>query len=195
MYQTISTPSKELYAIPEEEFVVLDEQRYQTSQEIGRGGMGIVYRVYDSLLKRHLAMKEISSKMKDRPESRARFLTEAQTMASLQHPSIISVHDLGITKEGKLFFLMDQVEGKTMTTYIRRLHEASSLLEWTQEQWGFRRIIESFYRVCETIAYVHEKGFVHLDIKPYNIQFGQRGEVWVLDWGVARKAHGEDEKI
>ena len=82
-----------------------------------------------------------------------------------------------------------------MKAYIHRLHEESSPMSWSQGDWGFRRMMNAFHRICEAIDYVHDKNIVHLDLKPSNIQFGNRGEVWILDWGLARTEGGVDSTI
>ena len=179
-----------------DKFPLVDEERYRIERILGEGGMGRVYSVYDAILGRHLAMKEMSSEMLGNQNFEYRFIKEAQVMGSLQHPSIISVHDIGKNKEGNIVFLMDQVEGETMEVHIGHLHKNSSPMEWAQgEEWSLRRIIEAYYRICETMAYVHDKNIVHLDLKPTNVQFGHRGEVWILDWGLARTADVSDASV
>lgn len=185
-----ATPTPHLSHLP-----LLEESRYTIQTELGRGGMGVVHSVYDHLLQRKVAMKVIFERVMKDKRLRDGFVREAQTMASLHHPSIISIHDVGKTKEGNIFFMMDAVEGKTMKHRIRELHDASEEMRWSQKQWGLRRIIDAFYRVCQTIAYVHDSNIAHLDIKPMNIQLGQCGEVWVLDWGLARDAGGFEEEV
>ena len=174
---------------------LFDSHRFSLEDEIGRGGMSIVHSVFDRLLKRSLAMKVISTRVMTNEEAISRFIAEAQIMSSLQHPSIIPVHDIGRTEDGKLYFMMEAVAGQTMKHHIVALHEASEPMRWSYGEWSLNRLLDALYRVCETIGHVHEKGVCHLDIKPLNVQLGDHGEVWVLDWGLARQAGGFDEDI
>ena len=174
---------------------LFDSQRFSLKGEVGRGGMSIVHSVFDRLLQRSLAMKVISAQVMMNQETSARFIAEAQIMASLQHPSIIPVHDIGRTEDGKLYFMMEEVAGQTMKHHIIALHDASESMRWSYGEWSLPRLLDALYRVCETIGHVHERGVCHLDIKPLNVQLGDHGEVWVLDWGLARQAGGYDADL
>lgn len=154
--------------------------RYQVLDRIGRGGMGEVYRVRDTVLDREVALKVLhgvpaSARVAD-------FRREARLTARLQHPGIVPVHDLGLLPEGRLFFTMKEVRGHTFREAIRALHQGPA----EGFVLGLRRLLSAFRRACEAIAYAHDAGVVHRDLKPHNLMIGTFGEVMVLDWGLGR---------
>ncbi len=155
-------------------------ERYEDQGVIGMGGMGEVRRVYDRLLERTLAVKILRWEKVDNVDARARFLAEARVNARLQHPGVVAVHEQGELPDGRPWFTMKEVRGRTLGDAIRaRFREVP-------DAPSPRRLIEVFARVCRTVAYAHAQGVVHRDIKPANIMLGEFGEVLVLDWGIAR---------
>lgn len=164
-------------------------ERYSLHHVLGRGGMGEVYRVYDRVLRRELAMKRLRPGLHGHPVSRDRFLTEAQLTAQLQHPGIVPVHDLGTGEDGVPYFTMKEVRGRNLDTIIEEVHTAGIAAgAWVETPggWSLRRLIETFHRACEAVAYAHSRGCIHRDLKPSNIMVGSYGEVMVVDWGLAR---------
>lgn len=164
-------------------------QRYVVHHELGRGGMGAVYRVYDRVLKRELAMKRLRPVLLEHPANRDRFLAEAQLTAQLQHPGIVPVHELGIGEDGAPFFTMKEIRGRDLGTFIVEVHTTgihNGAWVETPDGWSLRRLVETFHRVCEAVAYAHSRGCIHRDLKPGNIMVGSYGEVMVVDWGLAR---------
>ncbi|MCB9674785.1 MAG: SUMF1/EgtB/PvdO family nonheme iron enzyme [Alphaproteobacteria bacterium] len=161
--------------------------RYVRRELLGRGGMGEVWRVWDCELHRTVALKVLHGAPS--PRTWARFEEEARVAAQLQHPGIIPVHDLGRLDDARMWFTMKEVRGRTLAELIEEVHR-----DWRlgrERSWTFRRLLEGFLRVCETLAYAHARGVVHRDIKPTNIMFGDYGEVLVVDWGIA-KVVGDD---
>ena len=169
--------------------------RYRIKGEVGRGGMGVVLRVWDSELRRNLAMKMIlgsSDRERRDPlaaerDSVVRFLEEAQVTAQLDHPGIVPVHELGLDNQGRVYFTMRLVRG-------RSLAEVFELVNNEREGWTRLRAIGLILRACEAVAYAHDKGVIHRDLKPANIMVGKFGEVYVMDWGLARVLDQEDLK-
>lgn len=171
-----------------------DGERYRVEEEVGRGGMGAVFKAFESRLQRHLALKKVNSGASQ--QELARFLEEARVTAQLHHPGIVPVHDLGIDRTGRLFFTMDLVRGRTFAEVIAE-----------QLDRGPNRGLEVLQRVCEAVAFAHDKGVVHRDLKPQNVMVGRFGEVYVMDWGLAHVAgatapvaigageHGVDESV
>jgi len=158
--------------------------RYRVGEEIGRGGMGAVFEVWDEDLRRHLAMKVLREPLQpssalDRERFLARFVEEAQVSGQLQHPGIVPVHELGVDEEGRVFFTMKLVQGRTLKELLECNREGD-------EAWSDVRVLGVLLRVCEALAYAHDKGVVHRDLKPSNVMVGDFGEVYVLDWGLAR---------
>jgi len=160
--------------------------RYERRHPLGSGGMGEVWRVYDRVLRRTVALKVIRSAL-TAEQLLARFEEEAQVTAQLQHPGIIPVHDYGVLDDGRVWFTMKEVQGVTLEALLQDVHRAWRLgRDATESGFTFRRMFEGFLRVVETMAYSHSRGVVHRDLKPSNIMFGPYGEVLVLDWGLAK---------
>ena len=162
-------------------------ERYDDLGPIARGGMGEVRRVRDRSLNRVMAMKVVRAERALEPMAAARFIEEAQATAQLQHPGIVPVHDVGQLPDGRLFFTMQEIRGRTMASVLAALHEATrdDPHARTASGWSFRRVIDAIARVAEAVAYAHGKGVVHRDIKPDNIMLGEFGEVLLVDWGLA----------
>jgi serine/threonine protein kinase/formylglycine-generating enzyme required for sulfatase activity len=162
-------------------------ERYEDLGLLGMGGLGEVRRVYDRVLDRTVAMKLIRIEAPPSPRETARFCEEARVGGQLQHPGLVPVYDLGVLPDGRPYFTMREVVGRTLASVIEEVHTASSG-EWRAgpSGWTFRRLIEAFARVCEAIAYAHARGVVHRDLKPLNVVVGSHGEVLVIDWGLAK---------
>ncbi len=164
--------------------------RYERLAELGRGSMGVVWRVRDHALMRELAMKVLArtpSDEKERSALLARFLEEARLSGRLDHPGIVPVHELGIDDDGKLYFTMKLVEGRTLRELLEELHAGRG--NWTQA-----KLLPILLRAAEALAYAHAKGVIHRDLKPGNVMVGSFGEVYVVDWGLARLLSEPDRR-
>ena len=150
----------------------LTDTPYTPGPEIGRGGMGVVYAARDERLERSVALKVVT-----RAEHIERIRREACILASLEHPGIVPIHDVGELPDGRVFYIMKLVDGERFDRFLEREHSLPDLLRM-------------FIRVCEPVAFAHARGVVHRDLKPANIMIGVFGEVLVLDWGVARGPAG-----
>ncbi|MBL9078389.1 MAG: serine/threonine protein kinase [Planctomycetes bacterium] len=169
--------------------------RYRLQGELARGGMGAILEVYDEDLRRRLAMKVILDRHATGGSTTAgsgvdplvlsRFLEEAQVTGQLDHPGIVPVHELGIDEQGRVYFTMRLVHG-------RDLEAICGLVARGAEDWTTTRVLGVLLKVCEAMAYAHEKGVVHRDLKPQNVMVGRFGEVYVMDWGLARVRNGTD---
>jgi eukaryotic-like serine/threonine-protein kinase len=144
--------------------------RYQLGEAIGRGGMGEVIAARDQQIGREVAIKLMQSRA---PSERAiaRFVREAQIQGRLDHPAIVPVHELGRDLDGRPFFAMKKLAGTTL----------AALLDAPRP-----RLLRAFVDVCLAVEFAHTRGFIHRDLKPDNIMLGDFGEVYVLDWGVAK---------
>jgi PAS domain S-box-containing protein len=151
--------------------------RYEVLEEIGRGGMGIVYLAQDWQLHRHVAIKILRAEFVNRPRIIRRFIDEARIMGTLQHPGIINIYECGHCEDGRPFHAMTYIEGRTLSAIIKNE---------TRNQFLTARLLNVFARVCHTIAYAHSRGVFHLDLKPANFMIGEYGAVHVMDWGLAR---------
>lgn len=154
-------------------------ERYKTLAPLGAGGMGQVVRVHDMELERHVAMKIIRPEVSHSALAVERFRAEARLTAALGHPAVVPVHDIGVLEDGRVYFTMKEVRGRTFAEVIQDLHAGEAT------QWTFRRVVDALYRAAQAVAYAHARGVVHRDIKPDNIMVGEFGEVLVLDWGIA----------
>ncbi|HED66400.1 MAG TPA: hypothetical protein ENJ09_12710, partial [Planctomycetes bacterium] len=156
--------------------------RYKLLGEVGTGGMGRVLRVWDESLQRELAMKVLFEEDDEDPAERRRrlrrFLGEARVTGQLDHPGIVPVHDLAMDEEGRLYFTMPLVRGKTLAEVFR-------LARKEREGWTLRRAVDLLQRVCMTVAFAHSRGVIHRDLKPDNVMVGPFGEALVMDWGLS----------
>ena len=165
-------------------------ERYERLDLLGRGGMGEVWRVWDNDLNRSVAMKVLEARHSVVPGQVARFVEEAQVTAQLQHPAIVPVHEVGQLEDGRIFFTMREVAGWTMRELIgarfgRRYADKV-------ERWSLRRLVDALRRIAEALGYAHARGVAHRDLKPSNVMAGPFGEVYVMDWGLARVLSGPD---
>ena len=157
---------------------------YELDSEIGRGGMGVVYRAKDRRLKRTVAIKVLPPELAFRSEIKTRFLREAETAAQLNHPNIVDIYAVD-EAEGIVFFVMAYITGDNLA---KRLHEHGTLsVDET------RRMLRD---VADALAYAHERGVIHRDIKPDNILIdAQSGRPMVTDFGIARAVSEGDSRL
>jgi tetratricopeptide (TPR) repeat protein len=152
--------------------------RYRIEGEIARGGMGVVLHAHDVLFDRPLAIKVLLGDAEDQAKLARRFLEEAHLMGQLQHPGVPPVYDRGTLADGRPFFAMKLIQGRTLAELLqKRGSPAEDLL----------RFLAIFEQVCQTVAYAHSRGIIHRDLKPANIMVGAFGEVQVMDWGLAKR--------
>jgi len=170
-------------------------ERYRDLGRIAAGGFGEIRRVQDTLLDRVVAMKLVRGDMKGHARREARFVAEAKLTAGLEHPGIVSVHDRGILEDGRQWFTMREVRGRTLGDVIDEVHAAVGPegFRETTSGWTFRRLVDAFARVCQAVAFAHRRGIVHRDLKPDNIMVGELGEALVMDWGLGRRVGAPDE--
>ena len=140
----------------------LSATRYRIEREIGRGGMGVVYEAWDSELERSVALKVIEGSP-----------VEARTLAQLEHPGLVPVYDAGLLADGRGYYAMRLVRGQRFDDFLRAEPALPARLRM-------------FQKVCEAVAFAHDRGIIHCDLKPQNLMAGNFGEVFVMDWGIAR---------
>jgi serine/threonine-protein kinase len=148
--------------------------------ELGRGGMGRIHPATDRNLLRHVALKRLDKKYARESFYRDGFIAEGQIAGQLEHPNIVPVHELAITDEGVPYFTMKLVQG---VSFDRWLADPALPLGSTDR---LERGLEIFVKVCDAIAYAHHRGVIHRDLKPANIMVAGFGQVYVMDWGLAR---------
>ncbi len=157
--------------------------RYAILGELGRGGMGVVYRAFDRDLRRHVAMKVLSERLAHSADCLSRFVEEAQATGQLEHPGIVPVHEIGRDPQGRLFFTMKLVRGRTLSAVVRDLREGDPE---TAARFSPFRLLQIFADVCRTVHYAHVRGVIHRDLKPSNVMIGKHGDVQVMDWGLVK---------
>lgn len=156
-------------------------EEFDVTDLVGRGGMGAVYRARETRLDREVAIKLLAREAGADPEFAARFAREAQVTAKLDHPSIVPVYGVGYDALGRCYYSMRLVRG-------RELGEIFQLANAGREGWNVARAVAVMVRVCQAVAFAHGKGVVHRDLKPSNIMVGELGEVYIMDWGLAKMA-------
>jgi eukaryotic-like serine/threonine-protein kinase len=154
------------------------DERYRMLETLGRGGMGEVIAAHDDVLGRDVAIKRMLDV--DRPHATMRFLREARIQSMLDHPAIPPVHELAQDSQGRPYFVMKRLTG---TTLAKILEDQSRGLA---QQYPLEKLLNAFADVCLAIELAHTRGIIHRDLKPANIMLGDFGEVFVLDWGVAK---------
>jgi tetratricopeptide (TPR) repeat protein len=160
-----------------------ESARYDLLAEVGRGGIGIVFRGRDRRLGRELAVKVLRDAYHDRPGARRRFVAEARVGSRLQHPAIVPVYELGQFADGRPYITMKLVEGQTL---------AALLTDRPAPLQDLDRWLGVFEQVCQAMAYAHSRGIIHRDLKPGNVMVGAFGEVQIMDWGFAREVSRPD---
>jgi serine/threonine protein kinase/WD40 repeat protein len=147
--------------------------RYEILAELGRGGMGTVYRARDPVLERVVALKTVFSDMLAGPGMRERFLREARSAARLQHPNIVTIYEFGEV-DGAPFIAMEFIEGEDLDDAARKGHLGETAA-----------ILETVAQLCDGLHFAHRHGVIHRDVKPSNVKLVGRGVVKILDFGVA----------
>ena len=165
------------------------EQRFVDQGEIARGGQCSVRKVMDRRLRRRSALKVLDPAQIRHPAQMQLFVEEAQITAQLDHPNIVPVHELGTDVEGVHYINMKLVRGETLSELVRRKGPLVRDLD------QLREYLRLFTKVCDAIAFAHSRGVVHCDLKPPNLIVGDFGEIYVMDWGIARIRNGTSEQV
>jgi serine/threonine protein kinase len=145
-----------------------------------RGGLGEVFSATDTELHRRVALKRLQDRRASDAASQRRFLVEAEVTARLEHPGVVPVYSLYRDEDQRPCYTMRFIEGQTLAEALREYHAGPP------DQVAFRRLLQSFIQVCETVAYAHSRGVIHRDLKPLNIMLGKFGETLIVDWGLAK---------
>jgi serine/threonine-protein kinase len=157
-------------------------ERYVLGDTLGRGGMGEVRLARDERVGRDVAVKQMRAEAPG-AEAVARFLREARVQGRLDHPAIVPVHDLGVDERGLPYFAMKRLAGVTLAAILDRhaRGDAEALARWPR-----RLLLARLAEVCLAVHFAHTRGVIHRDLKPHNVMLGDFGEVYVLDWGIAK---------
>ncbi|HEX6964048.1 MAG TPA: serine/threonine-protein kinase, partial [Lacipirellula sp.] len=161
--------------------------RFQVLRPHAAGGLGKVSVARDAELNREVALKELHDRHADHPDSRARFLQEAEITGGLEHPGVVPIYALGQYADGRPYYAMRFIRGESFAQAIERFHgEGEAKGSSAARVLQLRRLLARFLDVCNAIDYAHSRGVLHRDIKPGNIMLGQYGETLVVDWGLAK---------
>ncbi len=156
---------------------------YEIVAELGRGGMGVVYKGFEPALNRFVAIKELSPSLAHDPSLVERFLREARSMAALNDPHIIQIYFIG-QEAGQPFFVMEFVEGESLSALMKREGRLSPEVA-----------LKIMHQTAQGLATAHDKGVIHRDIKPGNLMLSARGQVKIADFGIALATHDASKKL
>ncbi len=153
---------------------------YRITEKLGSGGMGEVYLAHDTQLGRSVALKILPPDMIEDKERVQRFFMEAKAASALNHPNVCTIHEVGKTGDGLLFIAMENISGKTLDSAI------------TERALTIPEILDIGVQLADALTEAHAKGITHRDIKPANIMITPRGQVKVLDFGLAKRQAAEN---
>ncbi len=148
-----------------------DDDRFILLDKIGQGGMGAVFRAEQTALQRNIALKVLDEKLVEDEDDKAAFFQEAIITANLNHPNIVPIHEFGTMDNGTVYYTMKEIVGESW--------EQTILLN------SINRNLEILLKICDAVAFAHDKRFIHRDIKPENVMLGEYGEILLVDWGLA----------
>jgi eukaryotic-like serine/threonine-protein kinase len=168
---------------PADEAVEPVPERYVAKRQLGRGAMGEVSLCRDTRIGRDVARKAILPMFQAESQVRARFLREARIQGQLEHPSIVPVYDLATDADGSTYFTMKCLRGLTLSQILKGLRHKDPAIT---ENYSRTKLLRAFSAVCLAIDFAHSRGVLHRDLKPSNVMLGDFGEVYVLDWGLAK---------
>ncbi len=163
--------------------VNLPPESYAVGGEIASGGMGSILEAQDRKLGRKVAMKVMRLEAAVSEDARRRFVREATVLARLEHPNIVPIHELGWDTEGRLFYTMKLVQGRTLQAVIHGLKSGDPDFV---RHYTLDRRLTIFRKICDALSLAHARGVIHRDLKPENVMVGEFGEVLVMDWGIAK---------
>lgn len=159
------------------------KSRYRWLELIGVGGLAQVSTSFDTQLNRVVAIKKLNPENHTDALKLKSFVNEAKLISYLDHPGIVPVYDTFVDSDGQVCYSMKFIEGEDLHAFISK--------QATEEYTDLATALPVFSKICETLAFAHDKGVLHLDLKPENIRIGQYGEVRIMDWGNARLFNSE----
>ena len=159
------------------------DARYAIGRRLGQGGVGRVDMAVDRELRRVIAIKRLREEALNDPIQLQAFLEEAMINGGLEHPNIAPVYELGYSESLGPYYTMKRLKGRALSHILRALRKED---EETLGHWNIYRLLDVFREICRAIAFAHDRGVIHCDLKPANVLVGDFGEVSVVDWGLAR---------
>ena len=155
-------------------------RRLRAFKDLARGGMATILTARDANLRRTVAVKRVEDSGDHANRDMGRLIAEAQILAQLDHPNIVPVYELGAGEGGDLYYTMKLVRGKNLSELLDSL---DCLFRTPAELY---ELLQVFLKVCDAVSFAHSRGVLHRDLKPENIMVGEYGEVYLMDWGIAR---------
>ncbi len=164
-----------------------DGHRFRIVRPHATGGLGAVFVALDAELHREVALKQIHDSHADDPDSRHRFVMEAEITGGLEHPGIVPVYGMGTYADGRPYYAMRFIRGESLKEAIDRFHSDPGLKKDSgRRALELRKLLRRFVDVCNAVDYAHSRGVLHRDLKPSNVVLGTHGETLVVDWGLAK---------
>ncbi len=160
--------------------------RHQLVKLLGKGGMGEVHVAIDPVLRRRVAFKRLLPEHHQNPNLSARFLTEVQVTAQLDHPNVVPVNGFELADDGTLGYSMKLVKGRDLAGHIEKWRAAAPSYGAAEARRRLASRLDIFLRICEAMTFAHDKGVLHRDLKPENVMVGLFNDVYVMDWGIFR---------
>jgi len=172
--------------------VKLPASAYELGRILAKGGMGAILSARDNSIQRTVALKVILTGADASEEHIQRLVTEARITGQLEHPSIVPLHELGVTADGVVYYTMRLVEGVTLSEVLENIRQKDPA---TIGKYPLRTLLTGFQKICDAVAFAHSRGVVHRDLKPDNIMLGEFGEVFVMDWGLAKRVRKDGHEL
>lgn len=164
---------------------------YELGRFLAKGGMGAILSARDTSIQRTVAVKVILTGAEATDEHVHRLVTEARITGQLEHPHIVPLHELGVTKDGVVYYTMRLVEGVTLSDVLEKIRQQDPA---AIAKYPLSTLLTIFQKVCDAVAFAHSRGVVHRDLKPDNLMLGEFGEVFVMDWGLAKRVRGAERE-
>jgi hypothetical protein len=158
----------------------IDCERFVPRGVLGRGGSSVVIRALDRDIRREVAIKILAPEFAEGTPEISRFSEEARIMGQLEHPNIVPVYEFGVDRRGQRFLCMRLIEGRTLEEALYRLGDSRLDPDRLAE------LLQVFVKTCDAASFAHSRGIIHRDLKPTNLMISDFGQVYVLDWGIAR---------
>jgi len=163
------------------------EQRYAIQSHLAKGGLGTVFIAEDRELRREVAVKLILERFASDEDCLASFRAEREITARMQHPGIVPVYGVGQLPNGRPFYVMRYIKGRSLKEAVADFYARSGSLPPAEWEMEFRKLLTSFVAACHTVAYAHNRCVINRDLKPEHIMLGRYGETLVVDWGLAMR--------
>lgn len=158
-------------------------EKYTNTKLMAGGGEGILLSSYDKNLGRKVAVKKLKKEGIDNFRAQRRLIREARITAQLSHPNTVPVYEIGIGRDGDIYFAMKKVEGENLFKILSRIAQGE---QEAKDEFTLYRLLSVIILASNALAYAHARGVIHRDVKPENILIGMFGEVYMMDWGIAK---------